>query len=223
MNATALAEPELKNIKENFKHFIENSGHPCIMAKSVFKMENYHMRAYDDMEDPADLQQLLSDLKQYLENYDFDGHNFETFLAVFPQNKFDDEISFEKSLWNTLQKLHELDDQQWDPRVSNDPENENFSFSLGGRAFYIIGMHPKSSRLARQAPYPTFVFNLHHQFEKLRGMGTYETVRDTIRQNDANLQGEINPVLRDFGEDSEARQYSGRNVEKNWTCPFHHS
>ena len=223
MNATAETHPKLKKIEEDFRNFIENEEHPCIMAKSIIKMENYRLGVYDNMEDPSELQQLLSDLKDYLENYDFEGNNFESFLAVFPKNTFDDEISFEKALWNSLQKLHELDDQEWDPRVSDDPENPNFSFSLGGRAFYIIGMHSKSSRLARRAPYPTFVFNLHHQFEKLREMGTYETVRDTIRQNDADLQGEINPVLRDFGQDSEAKQYSGRNVEKNWKCPFHHS
>jgi hypothetical protein len=120
-----------------------------------------------------------------------------------------------------LQFIHDSDTEPWDSRVSNNPENSNFSFSIGGRAFYVVGMHPKSSRMARRAPYPTLVFNLHWQFEKLREMGAYHKVRDKIRERDTDLQGSINPVLEDFGESSEARQYSGRKVESAWKCPFH--
>ena len=125
-------------------------------------------------------------------------------------------------LWKQLQLLHEADDQEWDKSVSNDPENSNFSFSLAGKAFYMVGMHPHSSRKARQSPVPALAFNLHWQFEKLREMGTYQTVRDKIRERDTELQGDINPMLQDFGENSEARQYSGRKVDGDWKCPFHH-
>jgi FPC/CPF motif-containing protein YcgG len=52
-------------------------------------------------------------------------------------------------------------------------------------------------------------------------MGVYHKVRNKIRERDIALQGNINPVLEDFGERSEARQYSGRQVESNWKCPFH--
>ncbi len=133
------------------------------------------------------------------------------------------EEEFEKVLWQQLQYLHEEDDQPWDEAVSPDPESKNFSFSLGGKAFYIVGLHPNSSRKARQAPYPAIAFNLHWQFEKLREMNTYHTVRDKIRERDIELQGEINPMLEDFGESSEARQYSGRKVGEEWKCPFLHS
>ena len=34
------------------------------------------------------------------------------------------------------------------------------------------------------------------------------------------LQGSINPMLSDFGEATEARQYSGRAVEDDWRAPF---
>ena len=132
------------------------------------------------------------------------------------------EIEFENLLWRQLQFLHEMDNTGWDPMVSDDPNDPNFSFSIGGKAFYVVGLHPEASRLARRAPYPTLVFNLHSQFEKLREMGVYHKVRDKIRERDKAVQGSINPVLQDFGEESEARQYSGRQVGKNWKCPFHH-
>jgi FPC/CPF motif-containing protein YcgG len=37
------------------------------------------------------------------------------------------------------------------------------------------------------------------------------------------VQGTLNPNLADFGERSESRQYSGREVEEGWRCPFHRS
>ena len=45
-------------------------------------------------------------------------------------------------------------------------------------------------------------------------------MQETIRHRDLQLQGTINPMLSDFGERSEARQYSGRIVEENWRAPF---
>jgi FPC/CPF motif-containing protein YcgG len=35
------------------------------------------------------------------------------------------------------------------------------------------------------------------------------------------FQGSINPMLKNFGEGSEASQYSGRAVSDTWACPFH--
>lgn len=222
MNATKEASTDVQTIEEAYKDFILNETHPCIMAKALFKMEKYHLKVYDDMHEVSVLKDLVSDIGQYLKQYDFESNDFESFIAVFPNDHFSDEISFENSLWETLQKLHELDDCAWDESVSSDPDDPQFSFSIGGRAFYIVGLHPESSRMARQAPYTTLVFNLHWQFEKLREMGTYHAVRNTIRQNDEALQGNINPVLKDYGADTETKQYSGREVEKNWKCPFHH-
>ena len=42
-----------------------------------------------------------------------------------------------------------------------------------------------------------------------------------VRERDIALQGSANPNLADFGERSEARQYSGRVTEPAWRCPFH--
>ena len=53
-------------------------------------------------------------------------------------------------------------------------------------------------------------------------MGTYKRVRNTIRKRDKKLQGNINPMLEDFGATSEAKQYSGRKVSEKWECPFKH-
>ena len=221
-----MIEEELKavhpeKLKEEFDKFILEQDHPCIMAQTVFSMGKVDLHEYSSFGSPEAAAEILQDLKKYLANYDFDSNEFLTFLAVFRKEKRFSEEKFEQLLWQQLQYLHEADDQPWDHRVSRNPESDNFSFSLGGRAFYMVGMHPDSSRMARRSPYPAIAFNLHWQFEKLREMNTYDTVRDKIRERDIALQGEINPMLRDFGEASEAKQYSGRKVGADWKCPFH--
>ncbi|WP_300434956.1 guanitoxin biosynthesis heme-dependent pre-guanitoxin N-hydroxylase GntA [Christiangramia sp.] len=209
------------NIKKEFENFVLKHDHPCIMAQTVFSMDKVVLKTYEDFGSIETAKKLIVDLETYVSNYDFGSNDFQTFLAVFPDSPEYSEIQFEKILWKQLQNLHNIDKKEWDPEVSKDTENKNFSFSLGGKAFYIVGLHPNASRIARQTPYTAIAFNLHWQFEKLREMGTYENVRNKIRERDRELQGEINPMLEDFGNSSETKQYSGRKVDKEWKCPFH--
>lgn len=206
--------------KAEFEDFILVKDHPCLMAQTVFSMDKVDFHEYDNFGSRETAKAILADLKNYIAAYDFESNDFLTFLAAFKGKQDYSEEEFEKTLWDQLQHLHEIDNAPWDEAVSPDPENKNFSFSLGGKAFYIVGLHPNSSRKARQAPYPAIAFNLHWQFEKLREMNTYHMIRDKIRDRDTALQGDINPMLEDFGKRSEARQYSGRKVGEEWKCPF---
>lgn len=211
----------MKNyMEEEYREWIIDENHPCIMAQTIFSQDTFTIKKYGALGKPDFDVKLLQDLNSYIEDYDFDSNDFQTFIAVFPEDAASSEIDFEQELWRRLIELSKLDNSKWDSAVSRNPEDNHFSFSLGGKAFYIVGMHPNSSRIARKSPYPSIAFNLHHQFEKLREMGVYENVRDRIRQRDRDLQGFINPMLEDFGNKSEARQYSGRISGKDWKCPF---
>ena len=133
------------------------------------------------------------------------------------------ERRFERAVWDRLQSLSDKDEwlgQPVDPRISLDPEDPHFAVSFAGEAFFIVGLHPNASRPARRFEYPAMVFNLHDQFERLRDEGRYDPLRDTIMKRDERLAGTINPMLATHGEASAARQYSGRQVEDGWVCPF---
>jgi len=45
-------------------------------------------------------------------------------------------------------------------------------------------------------------------------------MRERILERDIDLAGSLNPMLARHGEVSEARQYSGRLVADDWSCPF---
>ncbi len=213
--------PDQKLIYNEYEQFILEQDHPCIMAQSSFKLNQVALFTYNKMGSEESAKALLTDLKTYIDNYDFKSSEYRSLLAVYPNETISSEDDFEEKLWDQLMNLHLLDDQEWDSSVSDDPENAKFSFSVAGKAFYVVGMHPLSSRLARKSPYPTIVFNLHWQFEQLKEKNVFEHVRDKIRARDKQLQGSINPQVSDFGESSEARQYSGQNVNDDWKCPFH--
>jgi len=61
---------------------------------------------------------------------------------------------------------------------------------------------------------------LRPQFEKLKEDGRYGKMQITTRSREIAVQGSVNPNLADFGDASEARQYSGREVESDWRCPY---
>jgi FPC/CPF motif-containing protein YcgG len=145
-----------------------------------------------------------------------------SYVAFFDGPGGLDEAGFERALWRHLRAMHEFDrrSHDWDPSVADDPSDPKFSFSIGGMAWYVIGLHPRASRAARRFGSLALVFNPHRQFERLRQQGKYLTVRDRIRERDVALQGSVNPMLADHGQASEARQYSGRAVPADWKCPF---
>lgn len=203
---------------------------PCVGAKSVFNRGRCRIGHYPALGSPAAALAVWKDLLTFSSAYPAPLDEPASFVAVFapagPEVLHpggDAEEAFEQALWTQLQRMHDIDrhDYAWDPLVSHDPEDPAFSFSIGGRGYYIVGLHPDASRQSRRTPRPTLVFNLHEQFEALRQSGRYAGLKGAIRRRDVALQGSLNPMLDDHGRSSEARQYSGRGVEAGWRCPFH--
>jgi hypothetical protein len=141
---------------------------------------------------------------------------------IFKMNGNMNEAMFDDVLWQRLQALSNIDAQHhgYDKRVSADPSSPDFSFSIKEEAFYIIALHPSSSREARKFKYATLVFNPHHQFEKLRESSKYNNLKGVVRKRDIAFSGSVNPMLDDFGESSEVYQYSGRKYDGSWECPL---
>ena len=210
-------------VHDELHDFIFKKGHPCVGAAAALNKDQYWLGVYSKMGDAQESTTLARDLNRYLRAQQEAPNEFATYIAVFKDTKVPNEEQFESALWSQLSQLDQISSvfYGWDPSVSSDPESHQFSFSFGGKAFYVVGLHPESSRMARSFAYPTLVFNLHSQFEALRSSGKYDRMRNTIRTRDEKLQGSTNPMMNDFGNSSEARQYSGRAVDGQWKCPFH--
>ena len=204
-----------------FNAYIEQEGFPCMAAKAAVAdghVEFFHGSSIDSHCDNAT---LLSALARFARGGD-ETSRFRSFAALFPDSPSQTPEAFERSLWNRLQHLHDLDARHssWDQSVDSDPASPDFSMSLGGHAFYIVGLHPHSPRRARRFPITAMVFNLHRQFEQLRAEDRYARFSENIIERDIAFHGSANPMLDEHGQSSEARQYSGREVGEDWVCPF---
>ena len=217
--APTLAE----RVDDAFRDFVGAPRFPCLAAKGTVRQRGYRLGVYGAFGSADSAVALARDLAAFVRAPAPAGARLTAFVAVFPGRTPASERAFERRLWAQLQHLHEYDDPAagWDPRVSADPEEPSFAFSFAGRAFYVVGLHPRSSRLARRFRWCALVFNPHAQFERLRAEGHFARLRALIRAREVALQGSFNPSLADFGERSEARQYSGRATEAEWRCPFH--
>lgn len=213
-----------------FRQFVLDPQFPCLGAKAAVHSGAETVRVFGELGSADATEQLGAYLAEFVQ----DPPEYATFVAIFESPRETTEMEFERLLWQQLRLLHSLDPHRadWAPNVSSDPADPHFSFSIGGQALYVIGMHANSSRAARRFAWPTMIFNPHEQFERLRSGGKWKHMQETIRERDQRFSGSINPMLSDFGEQSEARQYSGRAVEADWRapfeaanpgkCPFHH-
>lgn len=219
-----LAHASDAEIRGTLAALVAAPSYPCVGAKSVFAHDDAEVVVFGQLGAEDATAGLLDALGQFSTAHPREigdaMPSMASFLAVFRAPLPTTEAEFEDLLWRQLALLHAADTAPWDDAVSSDPDSPHFGFSVAGRAFFVIGMHPAASREARRTPLPVLVFNLHSQFEQLRASGRYDRLRDTVRKRDVRLQGWVNPMVADHGVRSEARQYSGRAVGDDWRPPY---
>jgi uncharacterized protein len=221
MNLTSFRSPS-----EDFLEFLRDNTYPCVGAKSALARDSIETHEFGTLGDHNNDQLILEGLSKFavmIEAGACHANTVHSYVALF-RGPFDtSELRFEYLMWAQLWRIHKLDILAGNlpaDDVSSDADSPRFSLSMAGHPFFVIGLHPHASRLARRFSHPALVFNSHRQFEKLRRDGRFEKMKKAIRSRDTKLQGSVNPNLADFGGESEARQYSGREVEDNWKCPF---
>ena len=210
-----------KDVQRSFERQIGDPSFPCAGAKSALGQGKLHFLFAADLRLADHDVAIAANLQSFAAGSAGDAV-FLSQVVLFPDTPALDELQFEQALWLRLQSLHEVDAARygWDASVSDDPDSAQFSLSIGGRGFYVVGVHPGASRAARRFQCAALVFNLHSQFETLRTDGRYDKLRSVIIERDIAYSGSRNPMLAVHGASSEARQYSGRTVAAGWQCPF---
>ena len=208
---------------EQYKSFIYRQEYPCVAAKEAVRKQRVKVFVAGHMACPKDDRAILDFMYNFVDEYRSSGDFFHSAAIIFPSHDtIPSEEMFEAMLFQRLQSLADMGGQEYayDKRVSSDPTSRAFSFSIKEEAFYIIGLHPNSSRAARRFEHPTMVFNPHQQFEVLRSTHRYEKMKNIVRKLDTAYSGSVNPMLQDFGNSPEVFQYSGRKVDQSWQCPL---
>jgi FPC/CPF motif-containing protein YcgG len=150
-------------VHHSFRALVLNPAFSCVGARSAVRRENYRFGLYARMGSPASTAGLARDLFDFARVQVGPDDKFSTFVASFEEPAGIGEREFERLLWAQLQRLHEEDRRHhaYDPAVSPNPEDADFAFSFAERAFFVVGLHPASSRFARRFAWPTLAFNAH--------------------------------------------------------------
>ena len=220
-------EPEFSDsahLHEEVRSFIFQKNYPCVAAiRSVVRNELI-IATYGQFGGGAHWKKLRADLLRYLELQSATQSRYLTFWAIFTTSGHipDNEADFEGHFWHELSLLSSEEERpiDWDKNDSSDPNDPSFCLSLNGTKLFVVGLHPKSSRLARRFSHPAMVFNTLSQFEQFETDGTYSGMVNTIRHRDLHFQGSINPMVLTHGDVWESIQYSGRDNPLSWKCPF---
>jgi FPC/CPF motif-containing protein YcgG len=210
-------------LAHQFRTFVNDRDFPCVGAKAALQRDGMRFLVARDFASGWDDLRIMPALLDLAKSYREKPQLFQSLVVLFEDGVPEDEQAFEHGLWKRLQSLSDKDEwlgQPADPRVAHDPGDPHFAMSFGGEAFFVVGLHPNSSRPARRFATPAMVFNLHDQFETLRAEGRYDKLRAAILDRDVAVAGSVNPMLSHHGSISAARQYSGRAVEADWVCPF---
>lgn len=202
--------------------YVDSESFACIGAKTAAVMETLIHRDCSGAS-KLTLSDAYGGLRQFCSQREEMSMTNSTFVVTFSDKKFADESSFEAFVWGTLAEMRAYDidaGYSWSDECSSDPASPEFGFSLVNEPFFVVGLHPLSSRESRRAPFPALVFNAHRQFRHLKKLGMFEKMQNEIRRREVIIQGDLNPNLSNFGDDSEARQYAGNATTSGWTCPF---
>lgn len=204
------------------KDFVLQKNYPCVAAIKSVLAEEYIVRHYEDFGTGLSWRDLRRDLESFIIEQEKTNSTYLTFWAVFSDSGPMSEQVFEKAMWNELSHLTSVEkrEKDWGKMNVSSPEDPGFCLSLNGKAFFVVGLHPGSSRKGRQFAKPSLVFNVIQQFENLEIAGEYEPMKTAIRKRDRLFQGSVNPMVEAHGDHWESIQFSGMKSDTQWKCPF---
>jgi FPC/CPF motif-containing protein YcgG len=211
------------SVGDQLATWIESEEFSCLGAKAALRRESLRHVRVGVMGTGETTAALHGALAAFVAHDLNPGQNFASLVAVFDGPQRLPEPGFHELLWKQLADLHAYDAERgypWAEGADPDPASPAFGFSVAGHPFFIVGLHENASRITRRFSFPAMAFNSHHQFRRLVGNGVYGGLQRRIRARELQLQESINPNLAEFGESSEARQYSGMKTDAEWRCPF---
>ncbi len=216
---------DVESYFSDIREFVGQKTYPCMPARKSLEYDDYCVGIYSGlMGENTDSAQILRDLLYFRQQQRSTASLYMTHWAIFPDTSAANEDEFERMLWRELSRIsaQQPGDVPWDKNFSSDPTKHNFCPSFGGDAFFIVGMHPVSSRKARQFKHTAIVFNLYDQFEELERRGAYASTVQINRAREMKFFGSVNPMVEKYGDQWESIQFSGKNNPPDWQCPFEH-
>src|SRR5690606_9033301 len=107
---------------------LENRMFPCVAAKASLVKDQQKVLVVGHMACPKDDLEILEFIYNFVDDYRKSDSPFNSAVIVFEQPTMLSESAFDTFFWQRMQSLSNLDAEKYayDPRVSDNPESENF-------------------------------------------------------------------------------------------------
>ncbi|WP_020500113.1 guanitoxin biosynthesis heme-dependent pre-guanitoxin N-hydroxylase GntA [Sciscionella marina] len=209
--------------RAELEEFIQSKEFSCLGARSALKKGTIRHGHYPALGEPESARANYRELLGYARDIrpTLSDKSFRTFVASFETpGEVLEELEFERLLWRHLQLMHDIDSRSYglDDGATSDPNEPHFGFHVAGHAFFLVGMHPGSSRASRRFVRPAIAFNSLMQFMLLGEK--FFSMQDAIRKRETNNNGSVNPSFTTYEYEMPSRHYAGRMTEPDWKCPF---
>jgi uncharacterized protein len=197
----------VEHVHAIFRAVLLSPSFPCLGGTGLVRAGEYCFAVYDQLGDPSAFGQQAVDMRHYFKSRPIDTHPFAAFVAAYiaPSTQTDD--VFEACMWAQLEGLQSCQEHGGQGSISL-VDHDDPGFVFGDREFFVVGMHPGSSRFARRFPWPLLVFNALSHAHEMQKRGKHASMSRKVLARDRNLQGSDNPSLHA----PQRLQFSGREV-----------
>src|ERR1700691_1362175 len=187
--------PPAGDITQRLHEFLRSASFSCVGGRAASLRQAVVHKHFPRLAGPDCCEEFYAELSEFALTRGMLHQQFATFVATFSRPRTVSELEFERLLWRQLQLLNYIDRERydWAPGLPRDPMADNFAFSIASQAFFVVGMHRNSSRMARCFDWPALAFNSHVQFQRLRESGLMPKMKRVIRRREMALQGNLNP------------------------------
>lgn len=223
MLASAPTDEFTSEMYRYMRDLIGQRNYPCVAAVQSVAQSDFQIHRSHGFGTGADRQATRDVILSFIESWKKRRSTTFALWVAYPDCGALNEEQFEAAMWEELSALTSTSeaDADWARGWSRDPSQRNFTLCIGGHAFFVVGLHPASSRKGRVFPFPVLIFNVFDQFRDLQAAGIYDAMVAKNRERDIKFSGSANPMAVEHGDTWESIQFSGRNNSGEWKCPFH--
>lgn len=186
-------------IQTDFIQWAMSPSLPCIGAKISLARKAFDICVCDmPLGSSGNAEYVAKKLRGWRSSQqsEWDHRNpFTTFVVVFPSTPPCTEVDFEKNATIELRNLMRTDGAPWPSGMPTDAAHPKYMFSFDGQSYFVVGLHPGSSRPGRRFKYAALVFNAKRQFDVLRQGNEFQQIQKIVRRRDTVLSGSPNPCV----------------------------
>jgi uncharacterized protein len=204
--------------------FCSWAGHPdfvCVGANAAFKTGNFRMAVTDAEIGSSDASIAIGiACELFLKDLSSLKPPYRPLVILFGASPGYTDQEYSAAFWSAIQRTTNADASMYPAtsEVDVDPESPRFGFSFCERGWFANFSTPSSKLLGRRSPVPALILNLQENFELLRKVGLFNSVRQKNADRQMQLQGFTNPFVADLGSSVDQ---TAQVTSVPRCCPFH--